>query len=87
MWPPLSLYFTITRRCWPRAKRPQTHKESARKSRRRRREWAPNWLVGGGGDGGGLIERGHKKPTYGDTVKSSLIQDTSYFLPSLVPYC
>jgi hypothetical protein len=32
-------------------------------------------LVGGGGAGGGLTERGNKKTTCGDTVKSSLIQD------------
>ena len=31
---------------------------------------------GGGGDGGGLTERGYKKKPSGDTVKSSLIQDT-----------
>lgn len=36
----------------------------------------PNWLVGGGGDGGGLTEKGfEKKPVNGATVKSSLIQD------------
>jgi hypothetical protein len=34
-------------------------------------------LVGGGGDGGGLTTRGfEKKPGNGDTVKSSLIQDS-----------
>jgi len=44
--------------------------------RRRRREWASNWLVGGSGNGGGSTERSYKKkPSYGDTVKSSLIQD------------
>lgn len=48
-----------------------------RPGRRRLREWAPNLLVGGGGDGCGLTERGYKKkPIYGDTVKSSLIQDS-----------
>jgi hypothetical protein len=44
--------------------------------RRRRREWVSNWLVGGGGDGGGSTGRSYKKkPSYGNTVKSSLIQD------------
>jgi len=33
-------------------------------------------LVAGDGAGRGLTEKGVKKPTHGDTVKSSLIQDT-----------
>ena len=36
-------------------------------------------IVGDGGDGGGLTERGYQqKPSYGNTIKSSLIQDNSF---------
>jgi hypothetical protein len=41
----------------------------------------PLELVRGGSVGGGLTKRGFKKPTYGDAVKSSLIQDISCLLP------